>query len=119
MTGQDSKERIVSFGFEDVTETEKVARVKGVFRSVASRYDLMNDLMSGGVHRLWKHDAMNRINPQPGERHLDVAGGTGELGRAFLELADKAGKRRGDTRLATAIVSDINDAMLEAVKARS
>ena len=118
MTGQDSKERIVSFGFEDVTETEKVARVKGVFRSVASRYDLMNDLMSAGVHRLWKHDAMNRLNPQPGERHLDVAGGTGELARAFLALADKAGKRRGDTRQATAIVSDINDAMLEAGKAR-
>lgn len=118
MTGQDSKERIVSFGFEEVTETEKVARVKGVFRSVASRYDLMNDLMSAGVHRLWKHDAMNRINPQPGERHLDVAGGTGELARAFLDLADKAGRRRGDTRQATAIVSDINDAMLEAGKAR-
>lgn len=119
MTAQDSKERIVSFGFEDVTETEKVARVKGVFRSVASRYDLMNDLMSAGVHRLWKHDAMNRLNPQPGERHLDVAGGTGELARAFLALADKAGKRRGDTRQATAIVSDINDAMLEAGKARA
>ena len=119
MTGQDSKERIVSFGFEEVTETEKVARVKGVFRSVASRYDLMNDLMSAGVHRLWKHDAMNRLNPQPGERHLDVAGGTGELARAFLSLADKAGKRRGDTRQATAIVSDINDAMLEAGKVRS
>lgn len=119
MTGQDSKERIVSFGFEEVTETEKVARVKGVFRSVASRYDLMNDLMSAGVHRLWKHDAMNRVNPQPGERHLDVAGGTGELARAFLELADKAGKRRGDSRPATAIVSDINDAMLEAGKARA
>ena len=119
MTGQDSKERIVSFGFEDVTETEKVARVKGVFRSVASRYDLMNDLMSAGVHRLWKHDAMNRLNPQPGERHLDVAGGTGELARAFLSLADKAGRRRGDTRQATAIVSDINDAMLDAGKARS
>lgn len=118
MTDQDSKERIVSFGFEDVTESEKVDRVKGVFRSVASRYDLMNDLMSAGVHRLWKHDAMNRLNPQPGERHLDVAGGTGELARAFLELADKAGKRRGDTREATAIVSDINDAMLEAGKAR-
>jgi demethylmenaquinone methyltransferase/2-methoxy-6-polyprenyl-1,4-benzoquinol methylase len=118
MTGPDSKERIVSFGFEDVTESEKVARVKGVFRSVASRYDLMNDLMSAGVHRLWKHDAMNKVNPQPGERHLDVAGGTGELARAFLALADKAGERRGDTRPATAIVCDINDAMLEAGKAR-
>ncbi len=119
MTGQDNKDRIVSFGFEEVTQTEKVARVKGVFRSVASRYDLMNDLMSGGVHRLWKHDAMNRVNPQPGERHLDVAGGTGELARAFLELAGKAGKRRGDAREATAIVSDINNAMLEAGKARA
>lgn len=119
MTGQDSQERKVSFGFEEVTEAEKVDRVKGVFRSVASRYDVMNDLMSAGVHRLWKHDAMNRVNPQPGERHLDVAGGTGELARAFLELADKAGKRRGDPRAATAIVSDINEAMLEAGKARS
>jgi demethylmenaquinone methyltransferase / 2-methoxy-6-polyprenyl-1,4-benzoquinol methylase len=112
-------ERKVSFGFEEVTESEKVARVKGVFRSVASRYDLMNDLMSAGVHRLWKHDAMNKLNPQPGERHLDVAGGTGELARAFLALADKAGKRRGIDAKATAIVCDINDAMLEAGKARA
>lgn len=118
MSEGSNTERKVSFGFEEVTEAEKVDRVKGVFRSVASRYDLMNDLMSAGVHRLWKHDAMNRVNPQPGERHLDVAGGTGELARAFLELADKAGKRRGIDKPATAIVSDINDAMLEAGKAR-
>lgn len=112
-------ERKVSFGFEEVTESEKVARVKTVFRSVAPRYDLMNDLMSAGVHRLWKHDAMNKLNPQPGERHLDVAGGTGELARAFLKLADKAGKRRGVATRATAIVCDINDAMLKAGKARA
>jgi len=118
MSADSKTERTVSFGFEEVTETEKVARVKGVFRSVASRYDLMNDLMSAGVHRLWKHDAMNQVNPQPGERHLDVAGGTGELARAFLTMADKAGKRRGIDRPATAIVCDINDAMLEAGKAR-
>ena len=118
MSADSKTERTVSFGFEEVTETEKVARVKGVFRSVASRYDLMNDLMSAGVHRLWKHDAMNQVNPQPGERHLDVAGGTGELARAFLTMADKAGKRRGIDRSATAIVCDINDAMLEAGKAR-
>ena len=67
------------FGFQTVDEREKAQRVRGVFDSVASRYDLMNDLMSAGVHRLWKHDAMNKLNPQPGERHLDVAGGTGEL----------------------------------------
>lgn len=110
--------KTVSFGFEDVTPDEKVSRVKGVFRSVASKYDIMNDLMSVGVHRLWKHDAMNKLNPQPGERHLDVAGGTGELARAFLKLADAAGKRRGNPAEATAIVCDINDAMLEAGKAR-
>ncbi len=115
MSAQDT----VSFGFEEVSPDEKVDRVKGVFRSVASNYDLMNDFMSVGIHRLWKHDTMNRVNPQPGERHLDVAGGTGELARAFLTLADTAGKRRGDTRQATAIVCDINDAMLEAGKARS
>ncbi len=106
------------FGFEEVRTEDKAERVAGVFHSVASKYDLMNDLMSAGVHRLWKHDAMNRVNPQPGERHLDVAGGTGELARAFLDLADKAGKRRGIDKPATAIVSDINDAMLEAGKAR-
>ncbi len=114
MSAQDT----VSFGFEEVSPDEKVDRVKGVFRSVASKYDLMNDFMSVGIHRLWKHDTMNRVNPQPGERHLDVAGGTGELARAFLTLADAAGKRRGDSREATAIVCDINDAMLEAGKAR-
>ena len=119
MSADRDTERKVSFGFEEVTETEQVARVKGAFRSVASRYDLMNDLMSAGVHRLWKHDAMNQVNPQPGERHLDVAGGTGELARAFLTLADKAGKRRGIDTPATAIVSDINDAMLDAGKARA
>jgi demethylmenaquinone methyltransferase/2-methoxy-6-polyprenyl-1,4-benzoquinol methylase len=113
-----SEQDTVSFGFEDVTPDEKVDRVKGVFRSVASKYDVMNDFMSAGVHRLWKHDTMNRVNPQPGERHLDVAGGTGELARAFLRLADDAGMRRGDLRQATAIVCDINEAMLEAGKAR-
>ncbi|MHA7899263.1 MAG: class I SAM-dependent methyltransferase [Henriciella sp.] len=113
-----SEQDTVSFGFEEVSPDEKVDRVKGVFRSVASKYDVMNDFMSAGIHRLWKHDTMNRVNPQPGERHLDVAGGTGELARAFLTLADAAGKRRGDGRKATAIVCDINDAMLEAGKAR-
>ncbi|MEM8616170.1 MAG: class I SAM-dependent methyltransferase [Pseudomonadota bacterium] len=113
-----SDQKTVTFGFETVTPDEKVDRVGGVFRSVASKYDLMNDVMSGGIHRLWKHDTMNRLNPQPGEHHLDVAGGTGELARAFLQRADAAGRRRGDTREATAIVCDINDAMLQAGLAR-
>lgn len=114
MTQQDT----VTFGFETVTHDEKVNRVKGVFDSVASKYDTMNDFMSMGIHRLWKHDTMNKLNPQPGEAHLDVAGGTGELARAFLKRADEAGKRRGDNRVATAIVCDINAEMLEAGKAR-
>ena len=115
MTQQDT----VTFGFETVTHDEKVDRVKGVFDSVASKYDIMNDFMSMGIHRLWKHDTMNKLNPQPGEAHLDVAGGTGELARAFLKRADAAGKRRGDNRIATSIVCDINAEMLEAGKARS
>lgn len=118
MTETHTPEETVSFGFEDVTRDEKVSRVKGVFRSVASKYDVMNDLMSGGVHRLWKADTLARLNPQPGENLIDVAGGTGDIAKAFLTRADKAGKRRGQNNPATAIVCDINDAMLQAGKAR-
>ena len=118
MTIEQDKEKTVSFGYEDVSESEKVARVDGVFRSVASRYDVMNDLMSAGVHRIWKHDTISRVNPQPGERLIDVAGGTGDLARAFLDRADRVSKRRGRAPDAEAIVCDINDAMLEAGKAR-
>lgn len=108
----DTGEKRTTFGFEEVSEAEKVSRVHGVFKSVASQYDLMNDVMSVGIHRVWKHDVMNKVNPQPGEVHVDVAGGTGELARAFIELADASGKRRGDDRKAHAIVCDINHAML-------
>lgn len=119
MTDKTDAEKTVSFGFEDVTPDEKVTRVKGVFRSVASRYDVMNDLMSAGVHRLWKHDTIAKLNPQPGERLLDVAGGTGDLAKAFIDRADRAGKRRGRPEKASAVVCDINDAMLDAGRARS
>lgn len=118
MIDTDAIDETVSFGFEDVSRDEKVSRVKGVFRSVASKYDIMNDLMSAGVHRLWKADTLARLNPQPGEHLIDVAGGTGDIAKAFIERADKAGKRRGSSALATAIVCDINDAMLMAGKAR-
>ena len=119
MTGtDDTATEKVSFGFEDVARDEKAPRVRNVFRSVASRYDLMNDLMSAGVHRLWKHDTMSKLNPQPGERLLDVAGGTGDLALAFLRRADKAARRRGGAQ-AEAVVFDINEAMLEAGRARS
>ncbi len=118
MEDADTEQTAVPFGFETVTPEEKLSRVKGVFRSVSGRYDLMNDLMSAGIHRLWKHDTMARVNPQPGETLLDVAGGTGDLARAFLERADRVAKRRGVDRPARAIVCDINDAMLDAGRAR-
>ncbi|MEM0986262.1 MAG: class I SAM-dependent methyltransferase [Pseudomonadota bacterium] len=111
-------EKSVSFGFETVTPAEQVDRVKGVFRSVSDRYDLMNDLMSAGIHRIWKHDTMARINPQPGETLVDVAGGTGDMAKAFLERADKTARRRGAGEGARAIVCDINDAMLSAGRVR-
>jgi len=108
----------VPFGFETVSPDEKLSRVKGVFSSVSGRYDLMNDLMSAGIHRIWKHDTMARVNPQPGETLLDVAGGTGDLAKAFLERADRVARRRGVARQARAIVCDINPAMLAAGQAR-
>lgn len=69
----------VSFGHEHVSPAEKTRRVRGVFSSVASRYDLMNDLMSGGQHRLWKHGFVRRVRPRKGEAILDMAGGTGDI----------------------------------------
>ncbi|MEQ1669469.1 MAG: class I SAM-dependent methyltransferase, partial [Hyphomicrobium sp.] len=71
-----------SFGFRDVTEDERQGLVNQVFATVAERYDLMNDLMSGGLHRLWKRDFVTWLNPPKGAtafRHLDVAGGTGDI----------------------------------------
>ena len=108
----------VSFGFEEVTPDEKVSRVGSVFRSVASKYDLMNDLMSAGVHRVWKANVMAKINPQPGEVFLDVAGGTGDLSKSFLSAADKRAKDRGRQSNGRAFVCDINDAMLGAGRMR-
>jgi demethylmenaquinone methyltransferase/2-methoxy-6-polyprenyl-1,4-benzoquinol methylase len=104
----------VSFGFEDVSREEKSQRVKDVFASVASRYDLMNDLMSAGVHRVWKANMIAKLSPQPGETLIDVAGGTGDIARAFVKQAKEAGKRNGNTRPTLAIVSDINEKMLVA-----
>ena len=90
----------VSFGYEDVAPEEKTARVGGVFSSVASRYDLMNDAMSGGMHRLWKDRFVRLVKPRAGEQILDMAGGTGDI--AF-RLA-KSG--------ASVTVADINPEML-------
>ncbi|SFP50820.1 class I SAM-dependent methyltransferase [Sphingomonas rubra] len=91
----------VSFGYEDVAPAEKTARVGGVFTSVASSYDLMNDAMSGGMHRLWKDRFVRRVKPRAHEQILDMAGGTGDI--AFRLAASGA----------SITVSDINPAMLE------
>ena len=91
-----------SFGFRDVGRDEKPALVRGVFDRVAGRYDLMNDLMSAGVHRIWKDMTVARLNPQPGELIVDCAGGTGDISRRLARLARKAQRRRGgpDARIA-------------------
>jgi demethylmenaquinone methyltransferase/2-methoxy-6-polyprenyl-1,4-benzoquinol methylase len=104
----------VSFGFEDVSRDEKSRRVKGVFASVASKYDLMNDLMSAGVHRIWKANMIAWLNPQPGETLVDVAGGTGDVARAFQKRANEVARRRNVAAETFTVVSDINEAMLVA-----
>ncbi|RDE06834.1 class I SAM-dependent methyltransferase [Sphingomonas aracearum] len=91
----------VSFGYQDVSPEEKTARVGGVFTNVAAKYDLMNDAMSGGMHRLWKDRFVAKLKPREGEQILDMAGGTGDI--AF-RIA-----RSG----ASVTVADINPAMLE------
>lgn len=80
-------EKTTHFGFQTVPEAEKAGRVQGVFNSVASRYDVMNDVMSGGVHRIWKDAMMDWLAPRPGQRLLDVAGGTGDIAFRFLKRA--------------------------------
>ncbi len=95
--------RKVDFGFESVAEEEKARRVAGVFDSVADRYDLMNDLMSGGMHRLWKRFTIDQSGVRPGQKVLDIAGGTGDLARAFQERVGPGG---------TVLLTDINASML-------
>ncbi len=75
------------FGFETVPESEKAGRVQGVFNSVASKYDVMNDVMSMGIHRIWKDAMMDWLAPRPGQKLLDVAGGTGDISFRFLKRA--------------------------------
>lgn len=107
-----------SFGFRDVPASEKAGLVRDVFDSVASRYDVMNDLMSLGIHRAWKDMTIIRANPQPGEILLDMAGGTGDLSRAFIRRGSRVANRRGGTP-PTAIVCDINEEMLRAGRTKN
>ncbi len=104
-------ESAASFGFRDVDPAEKPALVRGVFDRVARRYDLMNDFMSGGVHRIWKDMTAARLNPQPGEVIVDCAGGTGDISRRLARLARKAKARRGgpDARI---VVVDFDHEMV-------
>ena len=110
-------EKAATFGYRDVDPAEKPGLVRGVFDSVASRYDLMNDLMSGGVHRLWKDAAAARLNPQPGEVIVDCAGGTGDMARRFSRLAEAARRRRGGVP-ARVMVVDYNARMIAAGRER-
>jgi demethylmenaquinone methyltransferase / 2-methoxy-6-polyprenyl-1,4-benzoquinol methylase len=97
------RDRTTDFGFETVSEDEKVRRVAGVFHSVAARYDLMNDLMSVGLHRLWKQFTVARSGVRPGQRVLDVAAGTGDLARLFARRVGASGQ---------VVLTDINASML-------
>lgn len=80
-------QKTTHFGFETVPENEKAGRVQGVFNSVASKYDVMNDAMSMGIHRVWKDAMMDWLAPRPGQQLLDVAGGTGDIAFRFLKRA--------------------------------
>ena len=84
---QNNAEQTTHFGFETVPEAEKAKKVQGVFTSVASKYDVMNDVMSLGVHRIWKEAMMDWLAPRPSQKLLDVAGGTGDISFKFLKRA--------------------------------
>jgi demethylmenaquinone methyltransferase/2-methoxy-6-polyprenyl-1,4-benzoquinol methylase len=98
------------FGFRRVTEAEKTRLVRDVFDRVATRYDLMNDLMSAGIHRRWKAQLIDEIGPRPGQTLLDLAGGTGDIARRFLARAGKE---------SAVLICDINKEMLRAGRDRS
>ena len=98
-----SNEDRTDFGFEQVAWTEKAKRVRSVFASVAGKYDVMNDLMSFGAHRLWKHFTLSLTDLKPGQQALDVAGGTGDLALGMLRQVGKQGR---------VVLSDINPSML-------
>jgi len=99
----DHDSKTTHFGFEEVAWSDKAKRVRGVFDSVAPKYDLMNDLMSAGLHRVWKEFTLSQTHLRPGQCALDVAGGTGDLARGLKKQVGKRG---------LVVLSDINGAML-------
>src|SRR5476651_1057961 len=96
-----SENTTASFGFRDVPEAEKEGLVREVFSSVAARYDLMNDLMSAGVHRIWKDAMVEWLNPRPGWNCIDVAGGTGDIAFRIAMMARARGGEAAVTVSAT------------------
>lgn len=106
---QVEKDETTHFGFETVSVNDKVNKVADVFHSVASRYDLMNDLMSMGIHRLWKRFTVEAASVKPGQTVLDIAGGTGDLTSQFVERVGSQGQ---------VVLADINDSMLCQGRAR-
>ncbi len=103
MTDQKESQDQTHFGFEQVNVEEKQGKVADVFHSVASKYDVMNDLMSGGVHRIWKRITIEQSGVRRGHKVLDIAGGTGDLTMRFSRLVGSEGK---------VVLADINDSML-------
>ena len=106
---QDNAEQTTHFGFETVPEAEKAIKVQSVFNSVAGKYDIMNDVMSMGIHRIWKEAMMDWLAPRPGQKLLDVAGGTGDISFKFLNRAGSG----------HATVLDITENMLIAGRKRA
>ncbi|OBT10174.1 bifunctional demethylmenaquinone methyltransferase/2-methoxy-6-polyprenyl-1,4-benzoquinol methylase [Vibrio sp. UCD-FRSSP16_10] len=100
---EQASQNTTHFGFDTVAKDEKVAKVAEVFHSVASKYDLMNDLMSGGIHRLWKRFTIDCSGARPGQRILDLGGGTGDLTAKFSRIVGDKGH---------VVLADINNSML-------
>jgi demethylmenaquinone methyltransferase/2-methoxy-6-polyprenyl-1,4-benzoquinol methylase len=112
MNGTDTSAE-TDFGFRRIPEAEKGPRVRSLFDSVAFRYDLMNDLMSGGIHRLWKDEMVAALKPRPGQRLIDVAGGTGDVAlRALPALAPEQSD-------GGAVICDVSERMLAIGRARA
>ncbi|MFC0820521.1 bifunctional demethylmenaquinone methyltransferase/2-methoxy-6-polyprenyl-1,4-benzoquinol methylase UbiE [Moraxella marmotae] len=106
---ESGSEETTHFGYQTVRKSEKQAKVAEVFTSVARKYDIMNDLMSFGIHRLWKRYAISLTGVRSGQSVLDIAGGTGDLAKVFSREVGRSGK---------VVLSDINEAMLEVGRTR-
>ncbi len=104
MTNHEKQSGTTHFGYQKVPVEEKVERVAGVFHSVAAKYDLMNDLMSFGIHRVWKYFTIQLAGVRRGQKVLDLAGGTGDLAARFASIVGPAGE---------VVLADINDSMLK------